>query len=116
MRPSDFLQLFKLRNVRTAWFVAIVADSIQIVLLPLFVIGGLSPAVALVDFAAAWALSRLLGWHWAFLPTIIAELFPGLDLFPTWTAAVLYVTWKLARTSKPENEAARLTARRFLNS
>jgi hypothetical protein len=35
---------------------------------------------------------RLLGWHWAFLPTMAAELIPGADLFPTWTAAVWFVT------------------------
>jgi len=116
MRQSEVLQLLKSRNVRAAWFVAIVADSIQIVLLPLFVAGGLSPAVAIVDFAAAWTLSRLLGWHWAFLPTIIAELFPVLDLFPTWTAAMLYVTLRRARSAQTEDAAARLTTGRFLSS
>ena len=35
---------------------------------------------------------RLLGWHWAFLPTLAAKLIPGADLFPTWTAAVWFVT------------------------
>jgi hypothetical protein len=35
---------------------------------------------------------RLLGWHWAFLPSAAAELIPGADLFPTWTAAVWFVT------------------------
>src|SRR5258708_26177810 len=34
----------------------------------------------------------LLGWHWSFLPTFAAELIPGLDLIPTWTAAVFLVT------------------------
>jgi hypothetical protein len=32
------------------------------------------------------------GWHWAFLPTFLAELVPGLDLVPTWTAAAFFVT------------------------
>ena len=35
---------------------------------------------------------RLLGWHWAFLPTAAAKLIPGADLFPTWTTAVWFVT------------------------
>ena len=47
-------------------------------------------------------LIRLLGWHWAFLPTLLAELTPGFDLFPTWTAAVFYVTRHQIRASEPE--------------
>jgi hypothetical protein len=37
-------------------------------------------------------LIKLLGFHWAFLPTLAAEAVPALDLAPTWTAAVLLVT------------------------
>lgn len=37
-------------------------------------------------------LIKLLGFHWAFLPTLAVEAIPGLDLAPTWTAAVLLVT------------------------
>ena len=99
MRASDILQLFKSRELRFAWFVAIAADSIQILVVPVFVFGALSPADTFIDLAVALILSRLLGWHWAFLPTLLAELFPGLDLFPTWTAAVLYITWQRARSS-----------------
>ncbi|MBV8141580.1 MAG: hypothetical protein JOZ60_05990 [Verrucomicrobia bacterium] len=80
------------RQKNLAWLVAIVADAIQIVALPFFAEGGLSPADSAIDFAAAFLLIRLLGWHWAFLPTLIAEIIPGLDLFPTWTAAVFFVT------------------------
>lgn len=83
-----------------AWTVAIAADAIQIIVLPLFAFGGLSPADTAVDIAAAAILSSLLGWHWAFIPTLIAELIPGLDLFPTWTAAVAYVTWERGRSKE----------------
>jgi hypothetical protein len=34
----------------------------------------------------------LVGWHWAFLPSFVAELVPGLDIFPSWTAAVWFAT------------------------
>ena len=34
----------------------------------------------------------MIGWHWAFLPSFFVELVPGLDLVPTWTAAVFYAT------------------------
>jgi len=77
---------------RLAWAVAIAADALQIVAFPLFVEGGISPADSLLDLIVAFVLIRLLGWHWAFLPTLAAELVPGADLFPTWTAAVWFVT------------------------
>jgi len=79
------------RDRRMAWLVAISADAIQILALPLFSAGGASPFDAATDIAAGIVLCKLLGWHWAFLPAAIAELVPGLDLFPTWTAALLYV-------------------------
>jgi hypothetical protein len=41
----------------------------------------------------------MLGWHWAFLPAFAAELIPGVDLFPTWTAAVAYVTTQHVHSS-----------------
>jgi hypothetical protein len=115
MRPSAILQLFRSRQLRIAWAVAIAADGIQILLLPLFAAGGLSPADTVIDVAVAVILSKLLGWHWAFLPTLIAELFPGLDLFPTWTAAVFYVSWQRARTRQPDVYAEHLASRRSLN-
>ncbi|MBZ5504126.1 MAG: hypothetical protein LAO78_01450 [Acidobacteriia bacterium] len=106
----DFLKVVKSPEHRKAWFVAIIADAIQIVGLPLFAEGALSPADTVLDLATAAILSRILGWHWAFLPTLAAELVPGLDLFPTWTAAVFFVTRTQAqkeirpetRSTKPE--------------
>ncbi len=82
--------------------VAIAADAIQIVGLPLFVPGGFSPADSVLDAGVAVILIRLLGWHWAFLPTLVAELVPGFDLFPTWTAAVYFVTRNQLHSSEPE--------------
>jgi len=98
MQIRDIIKLFKAHELRQAWLVALAADGIQILLFPFFAEGALSPVDPLVDLAAAALLTRLLGWHWAFLPTLFAEMVPGLDLFPTWTAAVFYVTWRRART------------------
>lgn len=84
-------------DVRWAWMVAIAADGFQIVLMPLFVAGGLSVADDLLDLAVGVLMIRLLGWHPAFLPTFLAELIPGLDLFPTWIASVWFATRGLAR-------------------
>jgi hypothetical protein len=36
------------------------------------------------------------------LPTIVAEALPGADLFPTWTAALLFVSHDRSRSSEPE--------------
>lgn len=77
---------------RAAWMIAVVADALQIAAFPLFAEGGISPADSLLDIIVAFMLIRLLGWHWAFLPTLATELIPGADLFPTWTAAVWFVT------------------------
>jgi hypothetical protein len=77
---------------RLAWAVAIAADALQIAAFPLFVEGAISPADSLLDLVVAFVMIRLLGWHWAFLPTAAAKLIPGADLFPTWTTAVWFVT------------------------
>jgi len=77
---------------RLAWAVAIAADTLQIAAFPFFVEGGVSPADSALDLIVAFVMIRLLGWHWAFLPTAAAKLIPGADLFPTWTTAVWFVT------------------------
>lgn len=86
---------------RTALGIAMFADALQIVLFPLFGEGALSPFNDLLDLAVAGVLTRLLGWHWAFLPAFVTELVPGLDLVPTWTLAVLIVTRQMS-PSRPE--------------
>ena len=98
----DFLKTVKSPEQRKAWFVAILADAIQIVGMPLFAEGGLSPLDTGLDVIVGAILIKLLGWHWAFLPTFAAELVPGLDLFPTWTAAVFFATRQL--NSSPEQD------------
>jgi len=102
MLKFDFLKTVTSREHRKAWFVAIMADAIQIVGLPLFAAGGISPFDTALDLATAAILSKILGWHWAFLPTFAVELVPGMDLFPTWTAAVFFVTRNQVRTIEPE--------------
>src|SRR6202521_4783323 len=91
---------------RLAWAVAIAADALQIAAFPLFVEGGISPADSLLDLIVAFVLICLLGWHWAFLPTLAAELVPGADLFPTWTAAVWFVTRQQVKSSSNSSSTA----------
>lgn len=88
---------------KAALTIAVLADAIQIGLFPLFGPGALSPLDDVLDVAVAWLLTKLLGWHWAFLPTFVAEMLPGLDLVPSWTMAVVYVTRSMANEeSAPE--------------
>lgn len=91
-------------NVRKAWLLAILADFLQIVLFPLFGAGVISPANDLLDLTVAVFMIRLLGWHPALLPTFIAELIPGLGLFPTWTLSVWIATQGLSRSPQPRSE------------
>jgi len=102
MAVLDYFKTLKSPELRLAWLVAVAADALQIAGLPLFVEGALSPADTVLDLVVAAILIRLLGWHWAFLPSLAAELVPGLDLFPTWTAAVLYVTHQRVHAGEPE--------------
>jgi hypothetical protein len=78
---------------RLAWIVALATDAVQLAILPLFGAGWLSPANDALDVVVAVMLVRLLGWHPALLPTLVAELLPGVDLVPTWTAAVALIAW-----------------------
>jgi hypothetical protein len=78
--------------------VAILADGLQLFLLPAFVEGAFSPADDLLDLGIAAMMVRLLGWHWEFLPSFFAKLVPGADLVPFWTIAVASV-WRKARNA-----------------
>ncbi len=79
---------------RSARWIAVLADVFQIVVFPAFFPGIVSPLNDILDVAVAIVMVALVGWHIAFLPTFLAELVPGIGLFPTWTIAVLFVTRK----------------------
>lgn len=85
-------------RVKAARIIAIVADVLQIALFPAFAGGWLSPLTDGLDVAVAITMIALVGWHFAFLPSFIAELLPGVDLIPTWTAAVWFATRGRGRT------------------
>lgn len=75
---------------------AVAADGLQLLVLPLFSEGALSPADDVLDLVVAGILVTLLGWHWEFLPAFAAELVPGVDMVPFWTLSVanVYRKWK----------------------
>ena len=68
------------RDFRRVWLargLAMAADLLEIVVFPVFAPGIASPVADAVDLAMAGLLTALLGWHWAFLPSFVAEVVPG---------------------------------------
>jgi hypothetical protein len=100
---QDPMRLSPRSRFRAAAILAIAADALQIFLFPLCAEGALSPADDLLDLVVGALLVHLLGWHWEFLPTFLAELLPGVDLVPFWTLAVLSVYRKWKRITAGEN-------------
>jgi len=79
-------------RIRLAWIVAAAADAIQIGGFPVFGEGFMSPLNDALDVVVAIALIYLVGWHIAFVPTIVVKALPFADLAPTWTLAVFIAT------------------------
>src|SRR5438105_10855537 len=86
------------RRVWAARALAVLVDGLQIVTVPAFFGGIVSPLNDALDVVAGVVFVLLLGWHVAFLPTFLTELVPFADIFPTWTAAVLFVTYRKTRS------------------
>ena len=79
-------------RVKAARIVALVADCVQLLAVPAFAEGALSPVNDVLDVLVGAVLIALLGWHWAFLPAFVSELVPVWDLIPTWSGTVFFVT------------------------
>jgi hypothetical protein len=67
---------------------AAVSDVVQMALFPAFVEGAGSPFELALDAATAVAILLVVGFQWRLAIALAAELIPGVDLFPTWTAVV----------------------------
>jgi len=92
-------------QVRLARTLAVVADAAQLLLAPGLLIPGGGWAVAdVLDLAVAAAMVYLVGWHWSFLPTFVAEGIPLLNVVPTWTASVWLATRKMGKQQAPPPE------------
>jgi hypothetical protein len=90
--PSAPTRRPRVSRVWIARGLALVVDAVQVLLVPIFAPGLISPVNDGLDVVIGLILVRLVGWHWAFLPSFLAELVPGLDLFPSWTTAVWFAT------------------------
>jgi hypothetical protein len=88
---DEQIALSQRRRFQAAMIIAILADAVQLVFLPLFVEGAGSPADDFLDLGVGAALLGLLGWQVEFLPSFLAKLVPGVDLVPLWTLSVANV-------------------------
>ncbi len=82
---------FRALRFLAALLIAVFADILQVVLLPLFGGGIASPVNDALDVLIAVIMTTLLGFHWQFLPSFVSELVPVLNIAPAWTIAVLWV-------------------------
>ncbi len=93
-------------RLKAAWVVAVGMDALQMFLFPATVEGGFSPLADGLDFIAMAVLWVLVGWHWAFLPSIIVKVIPVMDLAPTWTIALAIASRGLNKTAPAPEFAA----------
>jgi hypothetical protein len=93
-------------RLKFAFVVAIVADIVQLIGLPVMIMGAESPVDDAVDLCVGGLLAWLLGWHWEFAPSFFAKLVPGVDLVPLWTLAVANVYRKNRSRVAAEARAA----------
>jgi hypothetical protein len=77
--------------------VAVAADGLQILLLPL----AWTFAESAIDVVAMVLTVRILGFHLLLLPTFVVELIPVVDMLPTWTACVAAVIALRKREQRP---------------
>jgi hypothetical protein len=79
-------------RIKAARIIAVVADILQLALMPVTVEGAFSPIEDGLDILVAGIMVYLVGLHWAFVPSFAAKLVPVVDMVPTWTLAVLVAT------------------------
>jgi hypothetical protein len=90
--------------------IAMAADAVQLGLAPLFSVP--QPLEPVLDVIVCVLMVALVGWHIAFLPSVVIETLPIADLAPTWTIAVLIATRKGGRKSEVEPAVERSTVPR----
>ena len=87
---------------RAALAVAAACDLAQWALLPVASEGAASLVEVALDVTTVRSiLLSIVGFQWRLAIALIAELVPGLDMFPTWTAVVLSLPTAVAPEAAP---------------
>jgi hypothetical protein len=92
--------------------VALVADAVELGLLPFSAAGAAYPPDDILDVVVGTIMGFLLGWHWEFAPSFLAKLVPGVDLVPLWTLAVANVYRKAKNAGELEGVQVEIPAQR----
>jgi hypothetical protein len=86
------------KRIIAAYAVAIIADLIEFPItaaeMTVFAAPAAEGVAFVVDAVVFGILTKLLGFHWAFLPSFLVEIVPGLDLLPTWVGCVFFVVYQ----------------------
>jgi len=101
----ESITLSPVTRFRVALILAIAADVLQVIFFPLFIEGAESPINDVLDLGVGAAMVSLLGWHWEFLPSVLAKLVPGVDMVPFWTLAVANVYRKSKQALVPAEDS-----------
>ena len=91
-------------RIIAAFAVAAIVDLIQMPLTAFEFTGGIffgEIADGVLDTITMGITTLLLGFHWALLPSFMAEAVPGLDALPTWTGCVAFVIWQRKKEDSP---------------
>ena len=75
---------------------AVIADVLQFISAPIPFVG------QVIDVVAMLLTTWIIGFHLLLLPTFVAEMFPVVDMLPTWTACVIAV---IALRKREQNAA-----------
>ena len=89
-------------HVRIAWVVAVLVDGLQLITAPAEWTGPVVWVVeAGVDLVTMGVMMFLVGFHWAFLPSLVTKFLPFIDLAPTWTVALFIATRDRKKLAPP---------------
>jgi hypothetical protein len=86
---------------RVALAVAALSDLAQWFFFPVLVEGAASPFEIALDACTALVILLIVGFQWRLAIALVAELVPGLDMFPTWTAVVLSLPTEARKVEQP---------------
>jgi len=86
---------FTKERIKLAYAIAVIADLLEFPITgaEITILGapGGEAAACLLDCIVMGAMTKILGFHWMFLPSFCVEVVPGLDLLPTWVGCVAFV-------------------------